>query len=180
MRVVSLVFALLLSACVAEKAQFHLPQQVVFQGKSYQQTTDNQIDKMRQALFLLSDGRRDPDNWQQGILLFTDQTHPPKSLAERVNLRQTTFAQQADTQANVAIVAGELQSQVIYPPTERFRDYQLEVSRGRDSQCGYSQMQFSLKYAVNAEKSADLGAYWRDLTQLSLQFMQLPWQIECK
>lgn len=179
MRIAILALAFLLSACVTQP-QFSLPKEVAFQGKNYQQVTQNQLDEMQQSLFLLQNSRQDPDNWQQGILLFTDKNSQQKTLNERVVLRKNTFAKQAETRAEVAVIGNELRSQVLYPPTARFRDYQLEVSRGRDSECGYSQMQFSVKYALSEAKSANIAAYWRDLTQLAAQFMQLPWQIECR
>ena len=112
--------------------------------------------------------------------MFTDKNSQKKSLADRVELRQQTFAKQPDTKAEVAVVGDELQSQVLYPPTERFNDYQLEVTRGRNSQCGYSQMQFSDKRSVSTKNVQNQTAYLNELRQMTLQFSQLAWQIECK
>lgn len=132
----SFFLPLFLTGCVVTTPQFSIPEQVNFQGKTYQKVTQNQLDEMQQSLFLLKESSQDPNNWQQGILLFTDKNSQKKSLADRVELRQQTFAKQPDTKAEVAVVGDELQSQVLYPPTERFNDYQLEVTRGRNSQCG--------------------------------------------
>lgn len=175
----SFFLPLFLTGCVVTPPQFSIPEQVNFQGKIYQKVTQNQLDEMQQSLFLLKESSKDPNNWQQGILLFTDKNSQQKSLADRVELRQQTFAKQSDTKAKVAIVGDELQSQVLYPPTERFNDYQLEVTRGRNSQCGYSQMQFSDKRSVSAKNLQNPTAYIKDLQQMAWQFSQLAWQIEC-
>ena len=102
------------------------------------------------------------------------------SLADRASLRQNAFAQQKDTQAKVEVVQNELRSEVIYPPTERFNDVQLEVSRGRDLQCGYAQMQFSDKWSAFANKSQNLTAYHHVLSELALEFSRLAWQVNCQ
>ncbi|AUI67159.1 MULTISPECIES: ABC transporter ATPase [Glaesserella] len=175
-----ILLPLFLTGCVVTQPQFSIPDQVNFQGKTYEKVTQNQIDEMQQSLFLPQGSHQTPDQWQQGILLFTDKNSQQKSLAERVALRQQTFAQQPETKATVGIVRDELQSQVLYPPTARFNDYQLEVSRGRESQCGYSQMQWSDKRSVSAKKSPNQTAYLHELQQMALQFSQLAWQIECR
>ena len=102
------------------------------------------------------------------------------SLADRASLRQNAFARQADTQAKVEVVQNELRSEVLYPPTERFNDVQLEVSRGRDLQCGYAQMQFSDKRPAFTKKSQNLTAYHQVLSELALEFSRLAWQVNCQ
>lgn len=175
----AVLLTFLLSACVTKTAQFYLPEQVEFDGKSYVKVTHNHIDAMQQSLYLERESSRDSENWQKGILLFLD-TNPKMGLAERTALRQKAFAKQKETVAKVELVGQELQSQVIYPPTERFQNYQLEVTRGRPSQCGFSQMQFSDKRSVSAKNSQNLTAYQQDLSKLTQQFAQLAWQIACK
>ena len=161
------------------KNQFIFPTKIDFQGKQYIQANISQIDEMQQRLYLMKESGENKENWQQGLLLFTDQTQPQKSLAERLALRQGVFKAQRDTKSELDIVDNELQSQVIYPPTERFNNVQLEVSRGRNSACGFSQIQFSDKrsdFAKNWQKST---AYQQQLQIISAQLNQLPWVIEC-
>ncbi|WP_373768000.1 ABC transporter ATPase [Glaesserella sp.] len=171
---------LVLTGCVVTQPDFLIPEQINYQGKTYEKVTHNQLDEMQQSLFLPQDSNKNPEQWQQGILLFTDKNSQQKSLNDRVELRQNTFAKQPDTKAKVAVVGEELQSEVLYPPTARFNDYQLEVSRGRNSQCGYSQMQLADKRSVSAKNLQNLTAYLNELHQMALQFSQLAWQIECK
>lgn len=179
----SIVFVLLslfLSACSITQSQFKLPEQIDFQGKSYQKVTHNQIDEMQQLLYLPSQSEKNPENWQQGILLFLDKNLANKSLEERLTLRQNAFAKQSRTKANLVIEQNELRSQVIYPPTERFPDVLLEVSRGRNLTCGFGQMQFSDKRSVPAKNLQNLSSYQDSLRELAQQFAKLAWQISCQ
>lgn len=179
----SIVFVLLslfLSACSITQSQFQLPEQIDFQGKSYQKVTHNQIDEMQQLLYLPSQSEKNPENWQQGILLFLDKNAANKSLEERLTLRQNAFAKQSRTKATLVIEQNELRSQVIYPPTERFPDVLLEVSRGRNLTCGFGQMQFSDKRSVPANNLQSLSAYQGSLRELAQQFAKLAWQISCQ
>lgn len=174
------IFSLFLTACQLKNSQFDLPDEVTFQQQRFEKVTHNQIDDMQQLLYLPAGSAKNPDNWQKGILLFVDKNSKEMSLAERALLRQNTFSQQEDTQANVVIIKDELRSEVLYPPTERFNDVQLEVSRGRELQCGYAQMQFSDKRSAFANKKQNLTAYQQALSQLAIEFSQLAWQITCK
>lgn len=179
----SIVFVLLslfLSACSITQSQFKLPEQIDFQGKSYQKVTHNQIDEMQQLLYLPSQSEKNPENWQQGILLFLDKNAANKSLEERLTLRQNAFAKQSRTKANLVIEQNELRSQVIYPPTARFPDVLLEVSRGRNLTCGFGQMQFSDKLSVPAKNLQNLSSYQGSLRELAQQFAKLAWQISCQ
>ncbi|AIZ78966.1 hypothetical protein [Actinobacillus equuli] len=173
-------FSLFLTACSLTQKQFDLPEKVDFQGKSYVKVTDNRIDEMRQLLYLPADGTQDPEHWNSGILFFLDQNSQGKTLQQRVALRQAAFVQQNNTQSKVSIEQQELRSEVIYPPTERFNDVLLEVSRGKDLQCGYGQIQYSDKRAVVAKKWQNSTAYQASLVQLAQQLAAMPWLITCK
>lgn len=173
-------FSFFLTACQLKTSKFNLPDEVTFQHQRFDKVTHNQIDDMQQLLYLPADSSKDPENWQKGILLFVDKNSKGMSLSERAKLRQNSFAQQKDTKAKIEIIKGELRSEVIYPPTERFADVQLEVSRGRELQCGYAQIQFSDKRSVSANKKQNLTAYQHMLSQLAIEFSQLAWQINCK
>lgn len=184
---ISTLFSLFFTACQSPKPDFSLPERLDFQGKTYQKVTDNRLDEMRQALYLNVQLAKDPNNWTDGILLFVDRNSTNISLAERATLREVAFATQPNTQAKITINTAangekELTSQVIYPPTERFNDVQLEASRGRESRCGYEQMQVSLKKALSAKKSPNFTAssYQTELANLATALSQMAWQIGCQ
>ncbi|MDH2998478.1 ABC transporter ATPase [Pasteurellaceae bacterium LFhippo2] len=176
----ALIFSLFLTGCAVHQAQFSVPDKVSFKGTTFEKVTHNQIDQMQQMLYLPEQSVKNPDDWNQGILLFLDKNSDAQTLQQRVELRQQSFAKQPSTKADIKIIGDELRSEVIYPPTERFPNVMLEVSRGRDSQCGYGQIQFSDKRSVSAKKLQNLTAYQSALTELAAQFSQLAWQIECK
>ena len=144
------LFSLFLSACQFKTGGFDLPDAVTFQKQRFEKVTQSQIDEMQQLLYLPAEGAKN------------------------------AFAHQEDTQAKVEVVQNELRSEVLYPPTERFNDVQLEVSRGRDLQCGYAQMQFSDKRSAFEKKSQNLTAYQQVLSELAIEFSRLAWQVNCK
>lgn len=177
--------ALFLTACVSRSPDFKLPEQVNFQGITYQKVTQNRLDEMQQHLYLpVQQTPKNLQNWQQGILFFVDKNTTKQTLAERLALRQNVFKKQSETQAKLWISEQELRSEVIYPPTERFHNVQVELSRGRNLPCGFGQIQFSDKQLIDpslfAKKRGELTAYRYKMVELARQFEQLPWLIGCK
>lgn len=173
----------LLTACQQSAFQqtspFQLPDKVAFQGQVFTKVTDNQLDTLRQALYLPENSRQTPDNWQTGVLIFTDQREPIISLAQRQAERLAYYAN-TPNQVAIEIVDNELRSQIIYPPTDKQANVQLEVSRGRNEICGYGQLQFAEKYPVLAKNPLNLTAYQQDLQRLAQQFQRLAWQLSCQ
>lgn len=177
---VALGGALLLSGCVNTVSQFSIPNSIAFKGMIFEKVTHSQIDEMQQLLYLPQGSKQDPNQWLQGLLIFLDKNTQSISLVERVARRKQSFAKQVDTIANIDIAGNELQSQIIYPPTARFQDVQLEVSRGKDFSCGYGQMQFSDKRVISGNKLPNLQDYQAELQQLAKAFSRLSWQMECR
>ncbi|MDH2924079.1 hypothetical protein EV693_11632 [Nicoletella semolina] len=172
------VIYLLTSCTLLSSADFVVPSVVNFKGVIYQKVTDTSLDAMQQMLYLAQDSTKDPNNWQQGVLIFLDKNKTGKTLQSRVALRQQHFRQQ-NTLAKIMLTDQELRTEVIYPPTERFDNVQLEITRGRDSHCGYSQIQFAEKRSISAKNWQNLTAYQQALSTLANEFAQLPWLIEC-
>lgn len=175
-----LLLSLLISGCSVHNGQFSVPTHIHFSGKVFESVLDNQLDEMRQILYLPQDSTKNPDDWQQGFLIFLDRNLQGRTLSERQQLRQQSFDQQSNTQAKVIVSNNELQSQVLYPSTERFSDYQLEVTRGRDFACGFGQMQFADKRSDFTKNLQLQTAYRQKLKDLAHSLAQLPWLMECR
>lgn len=175
-----LLTSVILSGCVTQTGSFSVPDTLTFQNKVFEKTTHTQLDEMQQLLYLPSGTDKNPDNWQQGVLIFLDKNSQNRTLAERAELRRSNFAKQPQTEAKVEVVHDELRSEVIYPPTERFQDVQLEVSRGRNLECGFGQMQFADKRSVSTKNVQNIQQYQPLVATLAQQFAQLAWQIGCK
>lgn len=174
---------LILNACSSRVTQFSVPKKVEFQGENYVKVTDNQLDEMQHLLYLPENSRKNAEDWDKGILFFFDKNSKSQSLEQRLAFRQSSFAKQPTAESEFAILHNELQSKIIYPPTERFQNVMLEVTRGRNLSCGYGQIQISDKRAINpkiAKKSENLTAYTDEMVKLALAFNQMPWQIECR
>ncbi|QNS16222.1 ABC transporter ATPase [Mannheimia bovis] len=175
---------LMIAGCVSQNEQFSVPEKVDFQGQTYIKVTANQLDEMQHLLYLPKSGEQNPENWEKGILFFLDKNSKNQTLEQRSAFRQSSFAKQQDVIAKFKIEQNELQSNVIYPPTERFNNVMLEVTRGRNLDCGYGQIQFSDKRSLNntefAKKSKNLTAYSQAMTKLAFEFNQLAWLVECR
>ncbi|MDO4698361.1 MAG: ABC transporter ATPase [Pasteurellaceae bacterium] len=174
----AIIISLFLTACTTRVPELVFPEQLNFQGKTYQQVTDNRLGEMRQSLYLLRDSDKNPEQWQQGILLFSDRNTAEQTLAQRLATRQQHTA---TTQAAIDyhLTQGELRSQGVYLPTERFPNVQLEVTRGRNLSCGYGQMQVAQKQKF-AKTDIFSPPCDQQLQQLATQFNQLAWQLECR
>lgn len=173
---------LLLAGCISQAPQFSVPESVTFQEQTYVKVTVNQLDEMLHLLYLPENSTKNPEQWEKGILFFLDKNSANQTLEQRAAFRQSSFAKRSDIEAKFGIEQNELRSQVIYPPTERFNNVMLEVTRGRNSACGYGQIQFSDKRELpkNAKKSPNLTAYTQEMVKLALAFNQIAWQLQCK
>ncbi|AKO45665.1 hypothetical protein [[Haemophilus] ducreyi] len=179
MRLLLIIFCCFLTACQMLKKTFVVPESIPFQGKSYFKVTDNMLEGMRHLLFLPAEGNQHPENWHNAIFIFLDQ-NKTSTIMQRMALRKKVFSNQQDTIAQIKIIENELYSAIIYPPTERFNDILLEVSRGRDSACGFAQIQVANKRAILTEKNANLTAYQAELNSLAQQLSTLAWQVACQ
>lgn len=173
------IFSFILTACVTKVPQFSVPEWVTFEGKTFEKVTHNQIDEMQQLLYLPMDSAKNTESWTKGILLFLDKNSNNVTLLQRAEIRKQAYEKQKYTLATVEIKGQELQSQVIYPPTERFNDVQLEVTRGREELCGYSQMQYADKRSNFAKELPDLTAYQSEISKLAEKFNRLAWLVRC-
>ncbi|QLB16019.1 ABC transporter ATPase [Mannheimia granulomatis] len=184
MKYAPLILAVLLAGCAAPRSHFSVPEKVSFRQQTYVKVTSNQIDEMQHLLYLPENGSKNPEQWDKGILFFLDKNIARQTLVQRMAFRQSSFAKQPDMLTKLSIEHNELQSSVIYPPTERYQNVMLEVTRGRNLDCGYAQIQFSdkrtLPKAQIAKKSPNLTAYTKEIADLALAFMQMTWQIQCK
>lgn len=177
----SVLLALFFTACTTRLPELVFPNHLNFQGKTYQKVTDNRLDEMRQSLYLASDSEKNPEDWQQGFLLFSDQNSAGQTLEQRVAFRKETAVNLPETYVAYQVEQNELRSQAIYLPTERFKNVQLEVTRGRNLACGYGQMQFAQKkYKIAKSCENSTRCYQAELQNLMNKFNQLAWQMECR
>lgn len=172
------LFSLFLTACSNQLSTFRIPEKIAFLGETFEKANHSQLDEMQQLLYLPSRSDKDPNNWAIGILVFLDSDKQVKSLEERLALRKN-YVQMPETQMQIAVVGNELKSEIIYPPSERFQNIQLEATRGRNLACGFAQMQFAYKLP-KPKKHESLSEYQPKLQEVAAHFAALPWQIHCE
>lgn len=172
------LFSLFLTACSNQFSTFRVPEKIAFLDETFEKANHSQLDEMQQLLYLPSRSDKNPDNWAIGILIFLDSDKALKSLEERLALRKN-YVQMPETQMQIAVVGNELRSEIIYPPSERFQNIQLEATRGRNLACGFGQMQFTYKLP-KPKKHESLSKYQPKLQEVAAHFAALPWQIHCE
>ncbi len=176
-------YCLFLTACVnqiSSSSTFQIPHKIRFEGKEYVQASHNQLDEMQHLLYLPHNEKVTPEHWQQGILIFLDKNSQHKTLAQRLALREKIFKQQPKTIAKLQVVNDELRSEILYPPTQREQNIQFDVSRGRNLNCGFAEIQYATKRSYFAKNLQNLTAYKNDIAKLMQKFNQLAWQIACQ
>lgn len=142
--------ALLLAGCSARVAQLNVPESITYNNKSYQLAGSQDLETIARYVYVAK-----PDtleHWQSQIEVLFDRNHPPRSIKERIALRERVYH---NTGVNYVALKGEPQNSrspdglsgaVIYAPTEQNPMWQVNVMKGRNiSQCGFVQFQYSQK-----------------------------------
>ncbi|MDP8079862.1 hypothetical protein [Phocoenobacter skyensis] len=182
-------FCLYLTACVSygsqqpQKLSFNIPQSIKFDGKEYIKSNHSRLEGMEHIVYLSNNKKVNTENWQQAIFIFLDNSvavRPAISLKERLNIRKNIYKSQHKILADLIINNAELQSKIISPPTEREHNILLEVSRGRNSQCGFGEIQYAIKRLDFAKNLPNVTAYKAEVNEIATQFAQLKWQIKCQ
>ncbi|MBR0573459.1 MULTISPECIES: ABC transporter ATPase [Pasteurellaceae] len=182
-------FCLYLTACVSyssqqpQKLSFNIPQSIKFDGQEYIKSNHSRLEGMEHIVYLPHNKKINTKNWQQAIFIFLDnivEVRPAISLEERIHIRQNVYKSQHKILADLIINNAELQSKIISPPTEREHNILLEVSRGRNSQCGFGEIQYAIKRLDFAKNLPNVTAYKKEIIKLADRFKQLDWQILCK
>ncbi|MDP8163472.1 ABC transporter ATPase [Pasteurella skyensis] len=182
-------FCLYLTACVSHNSQqpqklsFNIPQSIKFDGQEYIKSNHSRLEGMEHIVYLPNNKKVNTENWQQAIFIFLDNSvavRPAISLKERLNIRKNIYKSQHKILADLAINNAELQSKIISPPTEREHNILLEVFRGRNSQCGFGEIQYAIKRLDFAKNLPNVTAYKAEVNDIATQFAQLKWQIKCQ
>ncbi|MDP8170759.1 ABC transporter ATPase [Pasteurella skyensis] len=182
-------FCLYLTTCVSyssqqpQKLSFNIPQSIKFDGQEYIKSNHSRLEGMEHIVYLSHNKKVNTENWQQAIFIFLDNSvavRPAISLKERLNIRKNIYKSQHKILADLTINNAELQSKIISPPTEREHNILLEVFRGRNSQCGFGEIQYAIKRLDFAKNLPNVTAYKAEVNKIATQFAQLKWQIKCQ
>lgn len=182
-------FCFFLTACVNTSSQkisskrdsqpFKLPQEIIFEGEHYVPVKHSQINEMQNIVYLLKLEKQNLKNWQKALFIFLDENTQNKTLQQRLNLREIIFKQQPKIIAKLQIINNELQGKIIYPPTQREQNVQLSISRGRNLECGFAEIQYAEK-RLDFMKNLQKQIIQKEVKQNAQKLSKLDWIISCK
>ncbi|OOF86466.1 hypothetical protein BKG93_02455 [Rodentibacter ratti] len=143
--------ALLLSACVSTSSQLDVPSQIKYHNKTYQMATGQDLGSVARYIYLSK-----PDTlekWQSQIELLLDRNKQDRDIKERITLRERIYRNTDVASFKLTQIRNEktnkdegLKGYVIYAPTDKEPSWQVNIMMGKEiPQCGFVQFQYSQK-----------------------------------
>lgn len=143
--------ALLLSACVSTSSQLDVPSQIKYHKKTYQMATGQDLGSVARYIYLSK-----PDTlekWQSQIELLLDRNKQDRDIKERITLRERIYRNTDVASFKLTPIRNEktnkdegLKGYVIYAPTDKMPSWQVNIMMGKEiPQCGFVQFQYSQK-----------------------------------
>lgn len=174
--------ALLLSACAGKPSELTLPAQIKYQNKLYQQTAGQDLGTIARYVYLSK-----PDtleNWQSQIELLLDRNQPPRSIKDRIALRERVYRNTEVKSFQLTPTKAGLTGYVIYAPTEKNPSWQVDVMKGLEMpQCGFVQFQYSQKVKNSRHLSEEkvLQHVQKYLVEKQMKALNnMDWQWHCQ
>lgn len=189
-RILIIFSALLLSACAAKQSQLNVQPQIDYDGKTYVLAASQDLGTVARFVYVTKNDSW--DNWQSQIELLLDRNQPPRTIKDRIALRERVYRNLGVADFKLSLQKGrnrqldELISSVIYAPTKQNSSWQVDVARGRSiPHCGFVQFQYSQKIQRNnkftrleqSKVMKYLQKYVSSKEQKQLQ--KMPWQWDC-
>ncbi|OOF78047.1 hypothetical protein BKG96_06775 [Rodentibacter caecimuris] len=188
-KILVILTALLLSACVGTPSQLAAPNQIKYHGKIYQMASGQDLDSVVRYIYLSK-----PDTlekWQSQIELLLDRNKQHRDIKERITLRERIYRNTDVVSFKLLPIKNEktkkdegLKGYVVYAPTDKEPSWQVNIMMGKDiPQCGFVQFQYSQKVKnsrrLNNKKALQhLKKYLIDKEMKTLG--KLDWQWYCQ
>ncbi|OOF80756.1 hypothetical protein [Rodentibacter caecimuris] len=188
-KILVILTALLLSACVGTPSQLAAPNQIKYHGKIYQMASGQDLDSVVRYIYLSK-----PDTlekWQSQIELLLDRNKQHRDIKERITLRERIYRNTDVVSFKLLPIKNEktkkdegLKGYVVYAPTDKEPSWQVNIMMGKDiPQCGFVQFQYSQKVKnsrrLNSKKALQhLKKYLIDKEMKTLG--KLDWQWYCQ
>ncbi|OOF54680.1 hypothetical protein BKK56_08750 [Rodentibacter genomosp. 2] len=150
-KILVILTALLLSACVGKPSQLEAPNQIKYHGKIYQMASGQDLDSVVRYIYLSK-----PDTlekWKSQIELLLDRNKQHRDIKERITLRERIYRNTDVVSFKLFPIRNEktkkdegLKGYVVYAPTDKEPSWQVNIMMGKDvPQCGFVQFQYSQK-----------------------------------
>lgn len=174
-----ITFSLLfLSACSTSliPLRSHIPDHIEYQQQSYRLKAQQDLGTMARLVYFA--GEENLQNWRTALELLLDSNEGKQSLAQRLALRQRVYRNTGVQNVNLYIENDSLLGVIIYSPTEKYRNWQMDILQGKNVQgCGFMQYQYSRKFPESEQLT-------RLTEQIAVQELSIlkkhKWQWSCK
>ncbi|MGC7560510.1 hypothetical protein [Pasteurella sp. PK-2025] len=141
--ILTALFAFCLTGCVS-RPQLAAPQQIVHNKHTYVLAAQQDLGQI--ARFFYLEEQDNVEKWKSAVELLFDRNPMQNSLQDRISLRQRVYRNTGVKHFKLQEKADSLYAFVIYEPTVKNNDWQVDVARGKNVlNCGFVQYQYSFK-----------------------------------
>ena len=172
-KLTALLALLLLSGCVSQsnqpktitKLKLNVEETLNHQSFSYQLKNTQELGTLTRYVYVPTKGNK--RNLQQRVEILHDFDLPLMSIQQRISLRHKAYQSPNVLYFNLSERDQNLYAVVVYAPTEKQANWQLDIARGAESkQCGFVQYQHSSKIVKTAKfermSKQQLISYFKD------------------
>ncbi|GJJ80253.1 hypothetical protein PcPA57_09730 [Pasteurella canis] len=141
--ILTALLAILLSGCTLS-SQLSVPQQITHNKHTYELVAQQDLGPM--ARFFYLEKGESLSHWKSAVELLLDRNQAKTTLDERIALRERVYRNTGVKNFKLQAQDDSLYAFVIYEPTVKNNDWQVDVAKGKTVQgCGFVQYQYSLK-----------------------------------
>lgn len=134
---------LLLNACVSPP-KLSVPEKIEYKKHTYFLTGQQDLGSI--ARFFYLEKKDSLETWKSAVELLHDRNYMQQSLDDRIALRKRVYSNTGVKHFKFQQKNGDLYAFVIYEPTVKNNDWQVDVAKGKNMlNCGFVQYQYSLK-----------------------------------
>lgn len=142
-KILTILTVLLLAAC-ASQPQLKAPDYIKHNEKSYYLASSQDLGTMARYFYLVKG--ENVENWQSAVELLFDRNNEQRTLSDRIALRKRVYKNTGVKHFDLYLHNNELYSFVMYQPTEKNPNWQVDIAKGKDFPfCGFVQYQYSFK-----------------------------------
>lgn len=139
--------ALLLTGCISTP-KLAVPEAINHNNNTYYLVSQQDLGEIARYFYVPKADNQ--ENWHSSIELLQDRNWSQRTLDDRITLRKGVYQNTGVKHFDLYRQKDQLFAFVIYEPTERNKDWQVDVALGKDIPfCGFIQYQYSLKVARN-------------------------------
>ncbi|OOF50217.1 hypothetical protein BKK52_02115 [Rodentibacter trehalosifermentans] len=188
-KIIVILTALFLSACVSQPSQLDIPEQIQYQNKHYHKAAGQDLGSV--ARYVYASQPDTLEKWQSQIELLLDRNERQLDIKDRITLRERVYRNTEVASFKLTPIKNSktnrdegLKGYVIYAPTEKDPYWQVNMMRGKEmATCGFVQFQYSQKVKKSRHLSREKILRYLQKYLIAKEMKQIdnmPWQWHCQ